>query len=135
MNPDEIRKILKEELQPLIKTQAEFGKTQGEMLKTQTEFGKTQGEMLKTQGEMLKTQGEMLKTQDEFGKTQKNILETLTEHGEKLDALTEEMHHVHQLADVTVDVVTARYEKNKGEIDEIKDHLHLPKKPYFGNVD
>jgi chromosome segregation ATPase len=107
MNPDEIRKILKEELQPLIKTQAEFGKTQGEMIKTQAEFGKTQ----------------------------KNILETLTEHGEKLDALTEELHHVRQLADVTVDVVTARYEKNKGEIDEIKDHLHLPKKPYFGNVD
>lgn len=65
----------------------------------------------------------------------KPIIETQKEHSEKLDSLTEELHHVHQLAVATVDIVTACYEKNKAEIDEIKDHLHLPKKPYFGELD
>ncbi|MBI2593776.1 hypothetical protein HYW44_04000 [Candidatus Daviesbacteria bacterium] len=52
-------------------------------------------------------------------------------HGQKIDALVAEMHEVHKLADTTVDIVKARYEKNKREIDEIKDHLGLPKEPFF----
>lgn len=56
----------------------------------------------------------------------------LKTHGAKIDALVAEMHQVHKLAETTVDIVKARYEKNKKEIDEIKDHLGLSKQPYFG---
>ena len=84
MDPNQLRKIIKEELVPVINTQQDHSKI-------------------------------------------------LSEHTEKIDALTEELHTVHQLADTTVDIVKGRYEKNKREIDEIKDHLNLPKEPYFGD--
>ncbi len=100
MNPNDLRKILKEELQPLINSQDELQKSQDGILKTLTKHSKK-----------------------------------LDQHSEKLDSITAELGHVHQLADVTLDVVTARYESNKREIDEIKDHLNLPKKPYFGKID
>lgn len=66
-------------------------------------------------------------------KTQQNHSEKLENHSGKLDAVTAELHQVHQLADATLDVVKGRYEKNKREINEIKEHLNLPKEPYFGN--
>lgn len=104
MDPDQLRQILKEELKPIIDTQ------------------KDQGKVLSEHSQILAKQG---KVQEQQGKI-------LQEQGEKLDALTVEVHQVHQLANVTVDVVVARYEKNKREIDEIKDHLSLTKEPYFG---
>jgi len=61
----------------------------------------------------------------------KPVHETLEVHGRKIDALTADMHVVRKLAETSVDIVKARYEKNKREIDEIKNHLHLPKEPYF----
>ena len=55
----------------------------------------------------------------------------LGEHSRILEDIIVELHEVHELADATSDVVKARYEKNKREIDEIKDHLNLVKDPYF----
>lgn len=95
MDPKQLRKIIKEELEPVKKA-------------------------FKEELEPVKKELESVK------KTQK-------EHTEKIDALTEEMFTVHQLASTTLDVVKGRYEKNKREIDEIKDHLNLPKEPYFGD--
>lgn len=83
MDPKQLRKIIKEELRPIIETQKQHSKT-------------------------------------------------LNEHSEKLDAISGELYQVHQLADTTLDVVKGRYEKNKREINEVKDHLGLPKEPYFG---
>lgn len=40
------------------------------------------------------------------------IQKTLEAHTRKIDALTSEMHEVHRLAETTVDIVEARYEKN-----------------------
>ena len=90
MDPKQLRKIIKEELKPIIKTQKEHTKILG------------------------------------------NHTKALGEHGDKLDAITAELHQVHKLADTTLDVVKGRYEKNKREIDEIKDHLGLQKESYFG---
>jgi hypothetical protein len=61
------------------------------------------------------------------------VIKTQQEHTEKIDSLTVELHQVHQLADATLDEVRGRYNKNKKEIDEIKDHLKLPKEPFFGD--
>lgn len=72
------------------------------------------------------------KTQLEHSNLLQEHTNFLQEHSEKLDAITAELHDVHQLADTTLDIVKGRYEKNKKEIDEIKDHLDLPKEPYFG---
>lgn len=91
MDSKQLRKILKEELQPIIKTQQKHSKILGEHSKV------------------------------------------LEEHSEHLDDITAELHQVHKLADTTLDVVKARYEKNKREIDEIKDHLGLQKESYFGD--
>ena len=63
----------------------------------------------------------------------KPIIETQQIHTRKIDALTADMHKVQKLAETTVDIVKARYENNKREIDEIKDHLEMPKQPYFGS--
>lgn len=63
----------------------------------------------------------------------KPIIETQEVHTRKIDALTADMHKVQKLAETTVDIVKARYEKNKREIDEIKDHLGLHKEPYFAD--
>lgn len=59
------------------------------------------------------------------------IIETQEVHSRKIDALVADMHVVRKLAETTVDIVKARYEKNKREIDEVKDRLGLPKEPYF----
>ena len=59
------------------------------------------------------------------------IVKTQEIHTRKIDALTADMHKVQRLAATTVDIVKARYEKNKREIDETKDHLGLRKEPYF----
>lgn len=60
------------------------------------------------------------------------VIKTQEEHSQKIDAITVELHQVHKLADATLDVVKGRYEKNKREIDEVKDHLGLEKEPYYG---
>lgn len=60
------------------------------------------------------------------------VLKTQKEQSEKIDAIIVELHQVHNLADATLDVVKARYEKNKKEINEIKDRLGLQKEPYYG---
>ncbi len=60
------------------------------------------------------------------------VKKTQLEHSDKIDAIIVELHQVHKLADATVDLVKGTYEKNKREIDEIKDHLNLSKEPYFG---
>lgn len=62
------------------------------------------------------------------------IKETLQENSEDLGSIKAELHQVHQLADATLDEVRGRYEKNKQEIDEVKDHLKLHKSPYFGSA-
>ena len=59
------------------------------------------------------------------------IARTQDIHTKKIDALTADMYKVQKLAETTVDIVKARYEKNKREIDETKDHLGLRKEPYF----
>lgn len=92
MNPEELRKILKEELTPVIETQKEHSK------------------ILQEQSSLLQEQGEML------------------------NAVVVELHQVHKLADATLDIVGAKYESTKREIDEIKDHLNLPKNPFFGET-
>lgn len=55
----------------------------------------------------------------------------LEKHTRQIEDIIAELHEVHKLAGMTSDIVMARYEKNKREIDEIKDHLGLPKEPYF----
>lgn len=104
MDPDQLRQILREELKPVIQTQKEQGKVLAE-----------HGKMLAEHGKILGEHGKI------FG-----------EHGEKLDSLTIEIAHIHKLADATYDLVQATYENNKREVDEIKDYLHIPKQPYFG---
>lgn len=64
--------------------------------------------------------------------TQEKHSTLLERHSRQLEDIIVELHDVHKLARATSDVVMARYEKNKREIDEIKDHLGLPKQPYFG---
>lgn len=99
MTPDELRKILKEELDPIKVTLGEHSKILGEH---SDKIDSLTGEV--------------------------------SSHSDKLDALAGELSEVHILADATLDIVKARYEKNKQEIDEIKDHLKLPKEPYFGEA-
>lgn len=105
MDPKQLRKIIKEELEPVKEEIASVKKDLGSV-------------------------------KDDVSNVKKNlvsVIKTQKEHTEKIDALTEEMFTVHQLASTTLDVVKGRYEKNKREIDEIKDHLNLPKEPYFGD--
>lgn len=111
MDPQQLRKIIREELEPVKKTQAKHTHILGKHTQILGEHTKILGKHSKTLGENSK------------------ILE---EHSDKLDAITVELHQVHQLADATLDVVQGRYEKNKREIDEIKDHLGFIKEPYFG---
>jgi AmiR/NasT family two-component response regulator len=64
--------------------------------------------------------------------TQQKHSNLLEKYSRQLEDIIVELNEVHKLAEATSDVVMARYEKNKREIDEIKDHLGLPKLPYFG---
>lgn len=118
MDPKLLRKIIREELEPVKKTQEKHTQTLGEHSKVLAEHTNTLGEHTRILGEHTKTLGENTKI--------------LGEHTGKIDSITVELHHVHQLASTTLDVVKGRYENNKREIDEIKDHLHLPKEPFFG---
>ncbi len=97
MDPNQLRKIIKEELEPIIETLNGHTKT--------------------------------LESHSKILEGHSTILES---HSEKLDSLTEELHHVHKLADATLDIVKGRYEKNKKKIDEIKTHLNMPINPPFG---
>lgn len=82
MTPKQFRKILKEELEPIVLVLADHSKL-------------------------------------------------LEKHSRQIEDIIAELHEVHKLASMTSDIFKARYEKNKREIDEIKDHLGLPKEPYF----
>lgn len=66
-----------------------------------------------------------------FKQSLKPIIATQEIHTRKIDALTADMSKVQKLAETTVDIVKARYEKNKREINEVKDHLGLRKEPQF----
>lgn len=105
MDPQQLRKIIREELEPVKKTQQEHSR------------------ILKGHSKLLASHSKDLG----------NIKKDLSDVKEDVDTIKAELHQVHQLADVTLDVVKGRYEKNKREIDEIKDHLGLPKEPYFGD--
>src|SRR5258708_7280777 len=111
MDPKQLRSIIQEEVTGALNVGlAPIKKTLNEHTKILNEHTKILGEHTKTLGEHTKILGE---------------------HSDKLDSITGELYQVHQLVDTTLDIVKGRYEKNKAEIDEIKDHLGLPKKPYF----
>lgn len=74
----------------------------------------------------------IIETQEKHSTLLENHSTLLEKHSRQLEDIIVELHDVHKLARATSDVVMARYEKNKREIDEIKDHLGLPKEPYFG---
>jgi hypothetical protein len=81
---------------------------------------------------IIETQQQHTKILGEHSQLLGEHSQLLNEHSDKLDSLTAELHQVHTLANATLDIVSARYEKNKREIDEIKDHLGMTKEPYFG---
>ena len=125
MGPDELRQILKEELKPVIETQKEQAQTLAE-----------HGKILEDHSGKLDS---LSQKQDEQGNKLDFVSQKQDKQAKRLDSLSVksddiigELHQVHKLTDGTFEVVAARYEKNKREIDEIKDHLGLPKEPYFG---
>jgi len=86
--------------------------------------------------ELLKEElAPIIKTQQKHTRKLEESFEKLEANSQKLDTLTAEINQVHKLADATVDIVKGRYEKNKREINEIKDHLKLSKEPYYGSHD
>lgn len=72
-------------------------------------------------------------TLNEHSEKLDTLTTTVEEHGEKIDILIAESHDTHELVRGVHDVVKGRYEKNKREIDEIKQHLNLPIIPPFGD--
>ncbi len=112
MTPKQFKDLLKAELKPIL------------------EIVQEDSRILKEHSGILKEHSGILKEHSGILKEHSGILK---EHTKKIDALMSELYEVHKLAEATADIVKARYEKNKREIDEIKDHLDLPKKPYFGN--
>ncbi len=58
----------------------------------------------------------------------------LEEHTDKIDALTAEAQDIHQQTGAIWDKISLTYERNKREIDEIKDHLGLAKLPHISEA-
>jgi len=82
-------------------------------------------------GEHSKILDQHTKILDQHTKILDQHSKILEKHTRQIEDIIVELHEVHRLATATSDIVKARYEKNKREIDEIKDHLGLRKEPYF----
>lgn len=55
------------------------------------------------------------------------IKQTLAEHSDKLDALTGDMMEVQQTTKATYELLAHEIDQRKGEIDEIRGHVGMPK--------
>lgn len=99
MDPKQLRKIIKEELEPVKEEIAFVKKDLGSVKEELGSVKENLGTVINDVGTVKEELGTVIKTQKE--------------HTEKIDALTEEMFTVHQLAGTTLDVVKGRYEKNE----------------------
>lgn len=134
MNEDKLLKRIDEVVDKRITQAIEPLKEQLNNLQKQTT---TQGKQLDTLGKEARTRGKQLDRVEKQNVAQGGKLDKLEkqsgEQGEKIDILIAESHDTNLLLRGVHDIVKGRYEKNKREIDEIKEHLDMPLTPPFGD--